>query len=273
MYRLLATDIDDTLLAPDGSLPAANHDALVRLHEAGITIVFCSGRSDTSIRKVAAPILEPADDEYYIGFNGARTVTAKSRTIVSRRYLTGPSVSRVVAYARKHALHVQGYAGDAFVVEVDDEYTRKYAEATATAASIVSDLSSALAEGSPKLLIVGTHEELLAHRDALRSMSNASPRGERFSVMFSKPKYLEIVSEGVHKGDALVRLAETLGIPIEATLAVGDADNDAEMLRAAGTGVAVANAHPGAKAAADVVLEASAADGAMAVVAKRYFGV
>lgn len=265
MYRLLATDIDDTLLAIDGSLPETNRRALRKLHGAGIAIVFCSGRADASIRKIAAGILEPADDEYLISFNGARVVTADTRRIVTRDYLPPEAIEPIVGYAREHGLHLQGYEGDDFLVERAGEKARAYAAATNTSFREVDDLTAALPDGSPKLLLIGEHELLAAHRDALQRA------GGDVQVMFSKPHYLEIVKAGVNKGSALTRLSEALGIPIEETVAVGDAANDIDMLRAAGLGVAVANAHADARAAADVVLDTHASDGAMEEVARRFF--
>ncbi|MFW5688953.1 MAG: Cof-type HAD-IIB family hydrolase [Spirochaetota bacterium] len=282
MFRLLVTDIDDTLLAADGSLPPENHDVLNRLHARGVTIVFCSGRSDLSIQRIASPILEPADDEYYIAFNGARTVTAASRRIVSRRYVSPEAVARVVSYAHEHGLHIQGYTDDDFLVEADDEYTRMYAEATKTSPTIVPDLAAALPGGSPKLLIVGEPDELVPHRDALARLGaregHAGSGGtaghdpdEGFVAMFSKPKYLEVVAAGVNKGDAVRRLASVLGVPVEETIAVGDGDNDVEMIRSAGTGLAVASAHASAREAADVVLESGAQDAAFVEIERRFF--
>ncbi|TFH05999.1 MAG: HAD family phosphatase [Spirochaetales bacterium] len=267
MFQLLATDIDGTLLAPDGSLPPANRDALRRLHQAGVTIVFCSGRSDASIRGIASRILEPADDEYYIAFNGARTVTADTRTLISSRYVTPSAVRRVVEYSRDHGLYLQGYVEDAFLTEVKTEFTDRYAEATQTDYQVVADLADVMPQGSPKLLLVGAHEVLVPHRDALLSMGQGA---DGFSAMFSKPHYLEIVASGVDKGDALTRLAERLGIPREATFAVGDGDNDVEMIQAAGTGIAVNGSSSRAIAAADVVLNSSSEDGVMTEILERF---
>jgi Cof subfamily protein (haloacid dehalogenase superfamily) len=273
MYRLLATDIDDTLLAPDGSLPEANHRALQRLHEAGVTVVFCSGRSDVSIRGIAATILEPADDEYLISFNGARVVTADTRRHVSRRYVRPGAIEAIVAYAHEHGLQLQGYAGDEFLVERADETTERYALATKTSYRVVADMHAALPEGSPKMLLIGEHDALVPHRDALRELGDSLPEADRFVPMFSKPHYLEMVAAGVSKGDALRTLARRLEIPIGQTLAVGDGDNDVDMIRAAGTGVAVASAYASAREAADVVLETTAADGAMEEIARRFFSL
>lgn len=265
MYRLLATDIDDTLLAPDGSLPEANRKALFELHAAGVSIVFCSGRADVSIRNIASSILPLADDEYLISFNGARVVTADSRRIVTRRYVPHEAVERIAEYSRRNGLYLQGYEGDDFLVEQEIDWTSRYAQATNTEYRVVPSLASELTEGSPKLLIIGDHDLLESHLEGL-----AAAAGE-VRMVFSKPHYLEIVAGGVDKGSALTALASTLAIPIEETLAVGDAANDVEMLRAAGLGVAVANAREEARAAANVVLDSDSASGAMEEIARRFF--
>lgn len=276
MFRLLATDIDDTLLAHDGSLPEVNREVLARLHERGIVIVFVSGRADSSIQRVASRILQPDDDEYYIGFNGARVVTAASRTIVERAYVDQASIRQITAYCASHDLHVQAYEDDSFLFARMPADSRRYAdqadaadryaEATGQAFRIVSDLSDALPDGSPKLLIIADHEELVPHRSALEKLGAG-----RYTPMFSKPHFLEVVGAGVSKGAALRALASRLEIPIAETLAIGDGDNDAEMIAAAGLGVAVANAREKARAAATVILESDASSGAMAELERRFF--
>ncbi len=92
-------------------------------------------------------------------------------------------------------------------------------------------------------------EELLSVEAALRS----HPLAGEFDFIRSERTLFEILPKGIGKGVALVKLSEHLGIPIERSVAIGDYDNDISMLRAAGVGVAVSNASPGALAAADVV--------------------
>lgn len=265
MYRLLATDIDDTLLAPDGSLPESNRRALRRLHDAGVAIVFCSGRADVSIRNIASSILTLADDEYIVSFNGARVVTADTRRIVTRQYVPPSTVAHIAAYARGNGLYLQGYVDDVFLVEKETEATKPYAESTKTDYRVVKDLAEAMPEGAPKLLLIGNHDRLAAHRPHLESLDGSA------RMMFSKPHYLEIVAAGVNKGSALARLAEALKVPIGECVSVGDGANDAEMLSAAGLGLAVANASPEACAAADVVLDSRSEAGVMEEIARRFF--
>ncbi|MFW5827421.1 MAG: Cof-type HAD-IIB family hydrolase [Alkalispirochaeta sp.] len=270
MYRLLATDIDDTILAPDGSLPDANRSALQELHRRGIAVVFSSGRATASLRRVAQGIVEPADDEYLISFNGARVTSVLSGTVLLEHLIDAETISQIATYTRDHGLLIHGYDGDTFVAEHTApghrERSEQYAVDTGMRSQAVAELGAALPGGSAKLLVIGDHEDLSAHRQALIDIGEG-----RLDVTFSKPTYLEVVPVGNSKGSALTALAEHLSIPIAETVAVGDSLNDVEMIRAAGLGVAVANARDELKAAADVVLERTAAEGAIQELAERYF--
>ena len=266
MYRLLALDIDDTILAADGSLPEANRLAMERLHRRGVVVVLSSGRATVSMREVALQILPAADDEYLISFNGARVVTVLSDTVLLERLVTPDAIGDVVRYAREHDLLVQGYGEDDFISERDDPRCAGYAASVSMKHRLVQDLMEAMPQGSAKLLIIHDPAEIRRHQDALNHLA----RG-RFETTISKPSYIEIVATGVSKGSALHHLASHLRIPIEETIAVGDSMNDMEMIRAAGMGVAVANARDELKAEATVVLDRTAADGAIAEVEERFF--
>lgn len=285
MYRLFATDIDDTVLAADGSLPEANRAALLSLHERGIPVVFSSGRADVSIRAVARRIIPLSDDEFLISFNGARVVRAESGAIVSEHLLAVDVVDAVARYAREHRIPVQAYRGERFLVERDTPEARMYEQSAQMPFDVVRDLAASIDSGTPKLLMIGDHDELLTHQRALGALAETlagsfSDSGDRgagparapaFEVMFSKWNYLELVPAGVSKGSALRELCAKLEIPIADSVAAGDSINDIAMLKAAGVGVAVANAREEVKAAADVVLTRTADEGAMQELLERFF--
>ncbi len=285
MYRLLATDVDDTILAPDGSLPKVNHDALLELHRRGIVVVLSSGRPTVSLRQMAYQIGDPDDTEYLISFNGARVTSAVSDRVVYERVLSQEAVGRIMEYARPRGLFVQGYGAEDFLVEYEDPRAEAYAAAAGMSYRVVPDLAEALPKGSAKLLIIHEEEKIPPHQAALEELARepaATAAGSRSAGAQARPEpawvttrskkhYLEIVAPGVSKGTALRVLAEKLGIPIEETIAAGDSTNDREMLEAAGLGIAVANAREELKAVADVVLQRTAEEGSIAEVAERYF--
>jgi hypothetical protein len=270
MYSLLACDIDDTILDENGSLPSENRDVLRRLHDRGIAVVLSSGRATVSVRPVAERILPLSDDIYLLSFNGARVVTAVSDHPIYEQFLPMDVVRDVSAYCAEHALLVQGYDDRAFLAQVRSEDNRVRAKRYSVDASIecieVGDLAAAIDGGSPKLLCINDHDELLEHKKRLDVLGEG-----RFVTTFSKPHYLEILHPLVNKGIGLTRLAEHLRVPTVEVVAVGDSLNDIEMLRAAGLGVAVANARDELKEIADVVLQRRASDGAIAEVEERFF--
>ena len=289
MFKLLATDIDGTILAHDGSLPDQNRVGLKRLHAAGVTIVFASGRADIGIKQLSPRIITPDDNDYLIAYNGARIVTADTRRPVFEKLLSSDAVAAVVAYCRAHGLYVQAYDADDFVVEAENDDTLAYSEAVEMTYRVVEDLTTAVPR-TPKLLVIGEHELLTEHLPHLQALGGSgsgaapasapnpndpgrSPAGQTsaFQVAFSKPRYLEIVAAGVDKGTALVSLANRLGVPIDQTIALGDSGNDVPLLVAAGTGVAVGDARDEAKTSADEILESGADGGIMDEVIARFF--
>ena len=270
MYTLLATDLDDTILAHDGSLPELTRRALGALHRAGVTLVFSSGRATSSLRPVAAKIIEPSDDEYLISYNGGRVTTFLSDRVLFEYTLDTSLVAEIMDLARRSGLHVQGYRADCFIVEraphTLEKWVQHYARATQMSWDYVDDMVSALPGGTVKLLAIGDHERLLEQQRDLRAIAAG-----RFEAVFSRPNYLELIGPEVNKGRALALLANHLKVPLESCIAFGDSNNDIEMLETAGLGVAVANARDDVKAAADIVLERSADEAALVELAERYF--
>lgn len=271
--RLLACDIDGTLLGEDDLIPLANVSALAALRDRGVNVVLSSGRALISIRRIAAQMFAPRETDFYIGFNGALVAGGLGSTPVWREVLAQHIIADVAEYARQYDLVLQGYVGDEFVVEADSQASRAYAAGTAMERRVVDDMTSALGEGSPKLLVIDDHEVLLHHQAALEDIarSNGQASTPRFITTFSKPHFLEIMPAGVTKGEGLRHLCEHLEIPMAQAVAVGDSYNDIEMLQEAGIGVAVANAPAKVKHAADVVSQRSAGEGAVAEVVERFF--
>jgi hypothetical protein len=239
----------------------------------------------------------PRETDYYIAFNGA-LVAGHGRVEPIWTAALEPAVIREIAvYARRHALTLQGYRAEEFVVEGDTAESRAYADNAGMSYRVVEDMAAALPDGTPKLLAIGEPAELLRHAEALRSLAGGAASAgagdpglpaaaragarragdddpaPRFVTTFSKPHYLEIMPPGVTKAEGLRRLCGHLGIPLDAVVAVGDSLNDLEMLTEAGVGVAVANAREAVKAAADVVTVETAGDAAVAAVVARYFKV
>jgi len=266
MYQLLATDIDDTLLAPDGSLPEVNVLALNRLRKAGVIVVLSSGRATISMRAVAAKLFPPEDPGYLISFNGAQVISLAEPKPLVDRPVPADAVRDIVTFTRKRNILLQGYDEVAFLSERDDPRCQAYGQAVDMTHRLVPDLAEALPQGSAKLLVLDDPTEIPRLKRSLDALA-----GGRFETTISKPSYLEIVGTGVSKGSALAELAAICNVPLSQTVAIGDSMNDIEMIQAAGLGLAVANARQEVRHAAAIVLKRSAAEGAMEEVTERFF--
>jgi hydroxymethylpyrimidine pyrophosphatase-like HAD family hydrolase len=188
----------------------------------------------------------------------------KLRQIFSNT-LPAESSRLLIALARSLGLTMQYYHGEtgevfASPVTASDEQQqlmRSYAGLTGRQQRCVEDIG-ALVEQFPsaKALILTNDPEAL-----LQAADTQLPKG-LFNVFEGSPKpayFVEFLPSGVSKGDGLQRLCSELGVPLEETVAFGDGDNDKEFLECAGLGVAMKNAAPVAKLAADRVIEVSSA--------------
>ena len=248
--RLIALDLDGTLLDSSLAIPRENRAALARAAAEGIRIVLASGRMTSCMEKFA----DQADlDGPVISYNGAMVRGARSagRPLIFSRPLPSPAADDLVDLCAARRLFLNYYLDDALYA-VDDPRLRRFADLYADRTGAVYRLVGSLAPfkgGEPsKLLIVADPPA----RDGLYDELAPAWR-ERGTLLKTNPEYLEFLNRRTDKGEALAALARHLGIRREQVAAVGDGDNDASMLRAAGVGVALANATAAAKAASERV--------------------
>lgn len=244
---LVALDVDDTLLEADLSLREECAAAIREAQAAGVRVVLATGRMYRSVLPYA---LRLGLDGYLIAYNGALVRSVRGETLYHNP-VPAPLAEGLIAVAEQEGICLNLYIDDELLVErADDERVAYYVSIAGVPARPVGDLRRALELGEPtKCLFVGDAERVPGLVEELR------PRFPQLQIARSKPRFIEVTRAGVQKDVGLAAVAEAYGIPREAVMAVGDADNDISMLSWAGWGVAVANASDGAKAAADAVAE------------------
>ncbi len=265
--KLVALDVDGTLLDDKKQLPAENARALVAAHEAGVAIAIASGRMTPRIEAVQDLL---GIDCMVIAYNGAKLLTtrAEGREVVHHEPLSADVAGELFQFAEQsnHLLNV--YHEDQLYAVARPEHAdlmSLYCARTGAQYRTVDSYSEFEGLAPTKLLLMADPEECLRVQNTLR------PRyAERANLLRSDPEYLEIMSPAVNKGAALHRLAALLQLNVMQVMAVGDAENDVDLLRTAGLGVAIANASDGAKAAADVVTSRSNNSGGVAEALQRW---
>ena len=235
MIRLIATDLDGTLLDERGELPEGNRLSLIRAREAGCKIVICSGRMLDSVTRFAQAIGVNAPT---IVFNGAAAIDTRTGACVFSNAIPPEIARRACAIARQHGEFIQAFPAKGFFYEkrvpkVCDIYEGRI-QARGQETGI--PLSEWIDQPILKLLSLGEPDKLrLLEAEIVR----ACPQ---LRLMYSRPTYLEMVFEGVDKGNALREICRIEGISPEEVLAFGDQENDLEMLEFAGLGYAMENA-------------------------------
>lgn len=262
MIRLIATDLDDTLLNAQSDLNPRVLDALRAAMAAGCGIVLSSGRMLEAMLPLARRIGVNAPMLLY---NGALAYDHRTDETIFADQIEYATALGIAQLCERMGYYIQAYPGKNYYCNRVTEYTRRYAANIHVDAvplgMPVSEWMRLHPSGMQKLLLIDTPEGATRAQAALRE---AFPHGASF--LKSKPYFLEIAPEGVDKGKSLLRLAKHLGLERDEVMAFGDGQNDVAMIVAAGTGVCMENGCPEARAAADIIAPSNLDDGVAAVI-------
>ena len=253
MIRLVAIDVDGTLLTSDHQVTAATAAAVGRARRAGLVIVLATGRPPRALR----PILDRlglSDGSVFLASQGALVGsydTAGVLRILDQHPMPLELAQQAAAAGRSAGLSVNWCAGERWLVEEVDDRVRLEAQIVGCAPDVV-DLSAERV-GADKLLLLGT-----AGAPDVAGTIDVPPG---LVALASTGTHLEITRADVDKAHALARLADSWGIPTMQVAAIGDGRNDLGMLGLAGLAIAPANAHPEVLAGADLVVASNDAGG------------
>lgn len=259
-FRLIATDLDGTLLRKDETVSERNRLALQRAQETGTMVALVSGRPPRSLRKIAH---QAGVTGLAICCNGALIYDLEREAIVSHWPIAPEIASRLIAQLREVAPGV--CFGLEFGLRYGREPTYPLPPAYARTEMLVDDALALCRE--PAVKLIAHHPKLTT--EALAELASRVA-GETALVTYSGIGFIEISAAGVHKAWALEKLCARLGIAASEVIAFGDMPNDLPMLAWAGHGVAVANAHPDVLAQADEITHSNMEDG-VALVLEQLF--
>lgn len=268
-YRMLALDLDETLLGEDLKISPRNLRAIHEAVRRGVMAIIATGRMYRTSLEYAAEIT-PGQDLPMINYHGALIKTTITGKILSHRPLDYSLALSITRDMEERDLHVNAYFDDHLYVRAENSFTRYYQSIAGINLEVVGSLASFLQERGepPTKLTVIDHEGRLSWAEELIR----SRYGERVMALQSRDLFLEVTDLRSTKGQALSFVAAREGIRPEEIIAFGDSYNDLDMIRYAGLGVAMANARPAVKAAADLVTASHAADGVARVIEEYILG-
>jgi hydroxymethylpyrimidine pyrophosphatase-like HAD family hydrolase len=256
--RMVACDLDGTIVRPDGTVSQRTVAALAACEQVGVRVVFVTGRPPRWMASVAAAT---GHHGVAVCANGAIVYDLAAERVIATRGIPAADVHGI-ARAVQTAV-----PGGAFALETVHGFRREpgYQPRWPGPDGSVAPLDELLADAPVVLKMLyrldrGTADDMLAAaRGALHGLAEPVHSDAADSL-------LEIAALGVSKASTLAVLAEQQGLGPQDVVAFGDMPNDVPMLRWAGLGVAVADAHPEALAAASLVAPACLDDGVAQVV-------
>lgn len=260
MYKLIAIDVDDTLLNDDIQVTDATKQALAAAVAKGVTVTLATGRMFASAQKIARQIELNVP---IITYQGSLVKTLLDGQVLYERSVPADAAEELFRYCRDNGLHLQLYVRDELYTTEDNDKVRAYSKLSNVPYTVEPDYARLLREPLTKMLIIDDPARLDEVAEALRPLI-----GDRVHITKSKAHYLEFMHKEGTKGHAVAFLAERIGCPTEQVIAIGDSWNDHEMIEVAGLGVAMGNAVPSLKAIADYVTLTNNEEGVRHVIEK-----
>ncbi len=247
MIRLVAFDVDGTLVGRDLSIGKPVRLAIERMTEAGIAGCLVTGRMYRATLPFAR---ELGFDAPLICYQGAAIIDPASDEVLQHAALNNETVRELVTMAERDGMHLQLYRNDEYYCEARNRFSDLYASLAMTEPVVVPSLREAFAYSpATKGVVVADASDAAAYAEKLHAAL-----GDRAYVTRSLPEFVEVLDPTVDKGAALRFVAARLGVPMEQTAAIGDSWNDAPLLAAAGLGIAMGSAPPELRAVADAVV-------------------
>lgn len=258
MYKLIAIDLDDTLLTDERQVSEATKQALKQASERGVRITIATGRMHASAVQVARQLELNVP---IITYQGALIKTLLDDQVLYERYIPEEAAKAVIDYAEHRSLHLQAYYNDTLYSKFDNDRIQEYSEMSKVPYTVLRDFHELPANAFTKMLFFEEPDTLDRIREELPPAIV-----QQTHVTKSKPYFLEIMHTEGTKGHAVAFLAAHVGCDLSEVIAIGDSWNDHEMIETAGVGVAMGNAVEPLKQIADYITADNNHDGIRQVI-------
>lgn len=264
MYKLIAIDIDDTLINDEKEVTSATQQALEQAVAQNVVVTLATGRAYASAQAIAR---QTGLNVPIITYQGALVKNLLDEQVLYERYVPVEAATKLFEYCIRHNLHLQTYIDDKLYSREDNDKIKEYTALNRTPYYVEPDFKKLVDLPTPKMLIIDEPAFLDELAPKLRELL-----GDQVHITKSKPNFLEIMHHEGTKGHALRFLAAHFGCSLADCIAIGDSWNDHEMLEAAGLGVAMGNAIPALKEIADYITLSNNEDGVKHVIEKFVLG-
>ncbi|WP_010238757.1 sugar-phosphatase [Clostridium arbusti] len=266
MYKLIAIDMDGTLLKDDKTISKENFDAIQRARKNNVKVVLATGRPVKGIEKYLKELNLIGEDEYAVTFNGAVVQTTTGNHIMAKTLMTLEDLHYLYNLSKELKVNIHAHTTEECITPKSSKYSVLEAELNSIPLTEI-DFDN-LNENTTIVKVMFIDDEKTLDR-----VIKALPKDiyEKYTIMRSMPYFLEFLNKNANKGTGVKLLSEKLGIKQNEIICAGDADNDKHMLKYAGLGVAMGNASDNIKEIANFTTKTNEEDGIAYVIDKFIF--
>jgi Cof subfamily protein (haloacid dehalogenase superfamily) len=259
--RLVAFDVDGTLLGRDLAISERVRGAIARMQEAGVEGCLVTGR----MYRATLPFARELNfDAPVICYQGAAIIDPSSDEVLHDVALSNEVVRDLIAAAERDRMHLQLYRNDEYYCEARNRFSDLYAKLAMIEPVVVASLRESFAYSpATKAVVVADEEKAEQYAQKMQGYFDG-----RAYVTRSLPEFVEVLNPAVDKGKALRFVAARLGVAMEEVVAIGDSWNDAPLLQAAGFGIAMGSAPAELRVTAGAVVGDLAHDGVAEAIEK-----
>ncbi len=260
--KVLVLDIDGTLTNSQKQITDATKQGILNTLKRGHKVILASGRPTPGMRRYEEELELEKYGGYLLSFNGGRIVECRSGEIVYQRTLPLSIIPSLFAFARDNGCGLLTYFGDKIISAFPpDEYAQLESRINGMEIKVVENFKEYVDFDINKCLLTAPPEKACELEKQLQVKY-----GQQVSVYRSEPFFIEIMPQNVDKATSLDRMLETVGLTRRNAICCGDGFNDITMIRYAGLGVAMGNAQPAVKEAADYITGTNDEDGLVTVI-------
>ncbi|WP_055666811.1 sugar-phosphatase [Desnuesiella massiliensis] len=263
MYKLIAVDMDGTLLREDKTISEETIKAINRAKAKGIKVVLATGRPLEGIEKYLEELNLIRKEDYALTYNGAIVQNTLTKKVISNNLIKGSDLKYLYKLSKELKINIHAFDKSGCITPVMSKYTELEGTINKINVNLVDFNTIKEEEDIIKVMMVEEPEKL---EEAIAKLPKELY--DEYTIVRSAPYFLEFLNKQGNKGEGVRMIAQYLGIKQEEVICVGDAGNDVHMIKYAGLGVAMGNAFDEVKEIADFITKTNEEDGVAHVINK-----
>lgn len=259
-YKLIAVDVDGTLLNSNSNLTEGTENAIKKAVEGGVLFTVSTGRPAAGVKRFSQITNK---DMPFILYNGAVVMMSVSEKVLYRQGLDIVTAEEIIAEGKKRNTTIALWTEKSLCAFELNDRIKSYKSISGIEPLVIKKLDDLKGETIIKVLWYDEIDKIFDYQTEMKKKL-----GQKANCHISRPYFLEFVDLRASKAIALEKIGKSFGIRNDEMIAVGDGYNDISMIKYAGLGVAMGNAPDGVKAVADITAPTNDDDGVAHIIEK-----